>query len=177
MERRLNRDKSTGVSRATVSALGKIVPAGCWLAAPGQATCPLILGADELCWARDRNIRKAKLIMRLLNPKAWWAATAVIATVASVGFSTLTAGAATAVPTNQTGEVHSCITNGRANVTSSDGGQTWKFVGPGSAAQPYYQYGVVHSDTTGGNANVRTWNGGLLWQFWNNGGPLLCQLP
>ena len=126
--------------------------------------------------AYDRNIRKAKLIMRLLNSKAWWAATAVIAAVASVGFNTLTADAAMAFPANQVGEVHSCTTNGRAEVTTSDGGYDWDFVGPGSPAQ-LFQYGVVHSFTTGGNANVRTWDGGLIWQFDPNSGPLFCQLP
>lgn len=105
------------------------------------------------------------------------AAFVVIATVASVGFNTLTADAATAAyPVDQSGTVHSCTTNGKANVTSKDGGQTWDFVGTG-AGLPNGQSGVVHSFTTNGNANVFTNDGGLVWYYYPNSGPLFCSVP
>jgi hypothetical protein len=106
------------------------------------------------------------------------AAAVVIATVASVGFSTQTADAATAAnPTDQVGLVHSCTTNGEAGVSSFDGGQTWFFDGSGGPGSPQVQIGVVHSSTTGGNANVATNDGGLVWIFDDNGGPLFCSAP
>jgi hypothetical protein len=105
------------------------------------------------------------------------AAAVVIATVASVGFNTLAADAATASnPSYQYGTVHSCTTNQYGSVETYDGGYIWDFDGSGGPGT-HHQLGVVHSWTTGGNANVVTEDGGEYWTYLPNSGPLACSAP
>ena len=93
-------------------------------------------------------------------------AAAVITGALLAGGSGAVALAATAgVPQYQTGEVHSCTTNGRAPVDTYNGGITWVYEGQGGPGTPYLQDGVVHSFYTGGNADVGTNDGGLTWEF------------
>jgi anaerobic selenocysteine-containing dehydrogenase len=105
------------------------------------------------------------------------AAAVVIATVASVGFNTLAADAAT--PSNQMdqyGTVHSCTTNQYGSVYTEDGGYVWMFDGSGGPGT-HHQIGVVHSQETNGNANVVTNDGGEYWDYLPNSGPLACSAP
>jgi hypothetical protein len=93
------------------------------------------------------------------------AAAVVIATTASVGFSTLTADAATAsYPANQFGYVYSCTTFRDGLVATSDGGYIWDFVGSGGAGTED-QNGIVYSYTTERSAEVDTDDGGLTWIY------------
>lgn len=108
------------------------------------------------------------------------AAAVVIATVASVGFNTLAANAATprnpSYPSYQYGTVHSCTTNQYGSVQTYDGGYIWQFDGSGGPGT-HHQIGVVHSWTTGRNANVVTNDGGEYWDYLPNSGPLYCSAP
>jgi hypothetical protein len=109
------------------------------------------------------------------------AAVTVCGVAMSIGLATAAqASAAPAVtaanPTNQTGIVHSCTTNGKAGVYSYDGGETWDYSGTGKAGTQY-QIGVVYSYTTHGHANVVTEDGGLVWIYDANSGGPFCSIP
>jgi hypothetical protein len=81
-----------------------------------------------------------------------------------------------AYPSNQSGVVHSCATNLKGQVHTTNGGQTWQFVGGGGPGTTH-QDGVVYSYTTGGHANVTTSNGGKDWQYDANRSLPFCTIP
>jgi hypothetical protein len=113
--------------------------------------------------------------MITIKRKKWYAAAVSAAILTATPL--LITSTAQAVPADQTGEVHSCTTNGDAGVRSTTGGQIWLYTGSGGGNPNYpVQTGVVHSYTTGGNANVHSGDGGLSWFFYPSGA-LFCSPP
>jgi hypothetical protein len=128
-----------------------------------------------------KNIRRGAAVTVCGVAMSIGLATAAQASTASIGLATAaqasTAPAATAAnPTNQTGRVHSCTTNGFAGVYSHDGGLHWYYSGTGGPGT-HHQVGVVRSYTTGQHANVVTEDGGDVWSYLPNSGPALCSVP